>query len=674
MRMLTRTAPAVILAMLFPLLAPVVAHASRATAPPATHKQAVTHKKKAASRKKAALAIRTVNGRTSLGDAYAVGGANPCTWNIGTSAIENQLTFDATAGTYTLTSFENTLTSPPTQYVQSGGASAEFRFAWGGQELTGATPGWSCQSGAVRQVNMGGQPALQLDVAVERSGVRVTKSYVIYPHESLIRQWTQYTNTSSTPQELAQISFLDQQLMGADTTSGQVQLKYMTGAQAIPNSWQTQTVPLTAAYARDFDSWDSAACITDPSKGDGPAAQGIPNACAAGGGYNLNSNIYIPWFSLWNTAHNNGVYMGFDYFGHWQAQIGNLNGGDASLSVVIPDYDSQIQPGATVTSPKAFTGTYVQNLDDMTNRLLDWQYRYMWDDTRPAYFANIRMLGTWSNGAICNFNLTAGTPDFSGTLQKVFGLVDHMAYIGAGTYHRDCGWWNNAGDWQGPDWKITKNYLAKYGMQQLIYYWAYLASSQSQVYQQHPDWFSSGIIDLSNPAALTYMENLLVSNAQKWGDYQWRNDAGMVADTPGSQQLAQDQGLRTAIQYFLDHCPGCAFQSVNGGGGYIGWDYVRQGSSSSFTDLSGYDQHAAASLLFPTDKLSGIPDAWNPANCNASYNALLQFNPDFTGDTNNAAALKCMQKLVDTYHYLLHEGVARPVGTPVPPECHGQQQ
>ena len=24
----------------------------------------------------------------------------------------------------------------------------------------------------------------------------------------------------------------------------------------------------------------------------------------------------------------------------------------------------------------------IQPLDDMTNRLLDWQYRYLWDDTR----------------------------------------------------------------------------------------------------------------------------------------------------------------------------------------------------------------------------------------------------------------------------------------------------
>lgn len=58
------------------------------------------------------------------------------------------------------------------------------------------------------------------------------------------------------------------------------------------------------------------------------------------------------------------------------------------------------------------------------------------------------------------------------------------------------------------------------------------------------------------------------------------------------------------------------------------------------------------------DNQGGIPDDWNPADCNSSWNILLQFNPDFTGDTNDPQALECMQKLVANYRYMVQEGVA----------------
>ncbi len=80
-------------------------------------------------------------------------------------------------------------------------------------------------------------------------------------------------------------------------------------------------------------------------------------------------------------------------------------------------------------------------------------------------------------------------------------------------------------------------------------------------------------------------------------------------------------------------------------------------SSFSITDLNGFDAQYDASRLFPGDKMSGIPDAWNPDNCSVSWNALLMFNPDFTGDTSNARPLDCMRKLVEKYRFLRDRGV-----------------
>jgi len=480
-----------------------------------------------------------------------------------------------------------------------------------------------------------------------RSQIKLIKHYVIYPSESLIREWIEYFNTDTASHTLSKTSFLEQQIMSNDVSN--VNLNYMTGAEPNVKSWQLRTTPMTGTYNRVFDSNDQFDCPYDTNGG----------TCTQNT-YAFSSEIYIPWFSLWNRTNQDGVYIGFDYFGRWNAHTGTQSGGKISLSLSIDNYSKVLAPSTVVESPKAFAGVYKTDLDDMTNRLIDWQYRYMWDYTREPYFAAIRMLGYWYKGT----SIFGGPWDQEGAFQKIFGLVDHMRSVGADTYHRDFGWWDRAGDWNGPDFKQSGDYLAKYGMKQLIYYFAYNADPASQVRSANPSWFSNSAcantMDMSIPAAESWMKNLLVNNAVKWGDYQWRNDACFITDTTasnGAQLLGQDQAFRRIIQYFLDQQPNSAFQAVNGGGFHIGYDYMRLSTSSSFTDNSGFNEQYYASALFPVDKLSGIPDAWDPANCGASYNTLLMFNPDFTGDTSDPTKLECMRKLVDKYHYLKQQNV-----------------
>ena len=123
--------------------------------------------------------------------------------------------------------------------------------------------------------------------------------------------------------------------------------------------------------------------------------------------------------------------------------------------------------------------------------------------------------------------------------------------------------------------------------------------------------------------------------------------------------LAQDQGFRRLIRTFLDRHPKCAFQAVNGGGNYGGYDYTRYASSFSFSDGAvGPLLNYYAALLFPPDKTSDIPDIWNPNDYNkAIWRGLLCINFDMTGDTTDAAKLEGVRELVDIYHYLHHEGV-----------------
>lgn len=387
-------------------------------------------------------------------------------------------------------------------------------------------------------------------------------------------------------------------------------------------------------------------------------------------GFQASSTDYAPWFSLWNRNTSDGLYLGLSYHGRWATAVGNADGGAGDLTVTIPNYSSSLAAGATMQSPTAFVGTYVGDSDDMTNRLLDYQYRYLWDYTRPTWFAKVRMLGSWQAGAEA-IPPTASTASYdpNGMLNQVVGLTERMSSIGADIYHRDYGWWTTPwGDWNGPDWKTTNDYLAKYGMKQLVYYPAYYASSGSTAYNSNPGLFpyaggqgecyGGNLTDFTQPAAVTRMQNLLVSNAQAWGDYEWRNDTCWMQDATGATQLGQQRGFYTALQGFLDSRPNSAFQAVDDGGNETSWDYLRYASSLSFTDLSGRDQYQGASELFPMDKMSGIPDSWSPAGCNATYNVMLAWNPDFTGDTTDPTRLACMHTLVDTYHYLVAQGVA----------------
>jgi len=159
----------------------------------------------------------------------------------------------------------------------------------------------------------------------------------------------------------------------------------------------------------------------------------------------------------------------------------------------------------------------------MGNRLLDWQYRYLWSDTRSPYFAAIRLLGNWAPGTKAGAG--GGGWDPVGLSQQVFAIADRMREIGGDTYHRDFGWWPRNGDWIGPDWKQTADYLTKSNMRQLIYMFLYDAESTSSIWST--GWFDDfpaeiGLIDLGIPAAEQWMKDLLVAKAQAWGDYEWR--------------------------------------------------------------------------------------------------------------------------------------------------------
>lgn len=594
------------------------------------------------------------------GDAYATQGANACSWTMGTAAVEKVVTFSG--GTFGMTSLKNKLPSSAREYVQGGVSSPEFRFSWDGTTLTGATGGWACTSGSAATTTVGGQTALKVDLALTKGDARVTQHYVVFPSEGVIRQTTAYANVGTSAHTLATPSLIDQHVMSSDVAAGNVDLHYMTGAACCSaQSWTLQTTRLTTSYARSFDSYDPFGCVDSGS---------TPSTCSPGG-FSESSSDYIPWFALYDASTNDGMIMGFDSFARWQASVGASNG-DASLSLSLPSYSGSLAAGATETMPQTFTMPYVHDMDDMTNRVLDWQYRYLWDDTRNGYFAGVAAPGNW-----CSGTQWCGNWDQQGIRQKIYNLSDRERQIGIDTDWRDNGWWDKPGDWNGPDFRLTNDLLAKAGQKSIIYYPAYGANTDSSTYAAHPDWFVNGspcgytnrLGDLAIPAFASWMQTLLSTNATRWGDYEFRNDACPITATDGVTQLHEDQAFRGVVQGFLTANPGSAFYDVDSGGNEIGWDMVRMASQQQSYDGADPTKAAAAGgTLFPIDKLSGDPNAWSAVGyCSHAIWQNLGFNASFfsdasaagfgAGDTVDPTKLECARKLIDTYHYLKAQGV-----------------
>jgi hypothetical protein len=303
-------------------------------------------------------------------------------------------------------------------------------------------------------------------------------------------------------------------------------------------------------------------------------------------------------------------------------------------------------------------------LDNAGNVCLDWQYQYLWDYTRAGWFPAIRMLGWWWNGTPWKDpgnTWVGGNGDANSAFRKVFRVADLMSEVGADVYHRDWGWWDRAGDWNGPDFKTMGQYLQKRDMGQLIYAFIYTVDNRSKVAQKHPQWVINNTLDMSNPKVVRYLQNELNDFAKKWGPFEWRNDSTPTVshgsdDTP---LLAQDQGFRKILRSFLDQNPEDAFQGVNGGGNDVGYDYARYASSLSFSDGAvGILRNYWESLLIPPDKSSDIPDKWQPDQYDkAIWRGLLTMNFDMTGDTWNPSKLEGVRQLIDIYHYLESQGV-----------------
>lgn len=575
------------------------------------------------------------------GDAYVR--QSGTTWVFGTSKVEQEVVLKN--GHLLLTKFINTATHR--NYVE--GPSDEIRLGVNGEIVTGGSTFWTFDKVLTETLSQG---QLLLRIILHDNNIQVQKTYIIYPEESIIEQWLQIRNISTHSITITNPFFLQEHIM--QTQASQLDFSYMTGGMCFHGSWMLKTSSMTPTFSRHFDASDPAECV---------ASKPCPK------GWLLGNSIYAPIYIFFNRKKRDGIFVGWSYLGRWGSYIGDYNGGQVNIGLEVSGYKKVLSPGSSVITPRAFTGVFIRNLDNMGNQLLDYQYRYKWHYTRSQYFPAVRMLGYWWKGATDWPPGSSKPVETTSTFRKIFRTVDLMRSVGADIYWRDYGWWNLAGDWNGPDFQAATMYLAKYGMPMTIYLPSYDAEQGSKVVTWHSDWLVPKGNDFAGeyylnqaiPGVIGFELKLLDRRIRRWGNFEWRIDDLPVRAVNGDDtpMLAQSENFVSLIKQFLNQNPGAAFHGCNDGGNGLDYEMLSLASVWQYTDgCVGKIKDYYTSYLFPPDKLEPQPDRWNPNDYEKSkWRGLLWSSFAMTGDTFNPSKLEGIRRLIAIYHYLAKEGV-----------------
>jgi hypothetical protein len=546
-------------------------------------------------------------------------------WIIGTSSVERRIRLED--GHLQLVSLRNKLTGR--EYQDARTPSSEIRFFAGDEDVSAS--GWHWNLRGEHSVQLA-QGEIQLDIELESASIRLIKHYVIYPGSSVIREWLTLENISDKRVRISRVEFLHTHVLGS--MAQDLQFNYLTGGGNYNGSQLLKPEPMSSTFARTLDS---------------------------NGGVQLgNYSSFLPLVFLLNRNASEGIAIGWDYLGHWRFKIGDQDGVPLGLSLELASFEKDLLPGARIETPKAFLATFSGGVDELGNQLLDWQYAYLWEFTNPDYFAKTRWAVDWPEPWVGD----GGTPsadNWGRRLALDLRYVDLLRETGTDILWDDAGWYDKWGTWNAPDWKMTTDYLRKHDMKWVLWYPTFLATPESKVAQQHPNWLIPGqeTLEQSIPGTVDWQSQLLDDSVKKWGNYQWRYDIAPAASSNDTDALAADQNFRALLERFKSDHPQSGIDACDGGGRWISYDLARLAESGEYTDggVGPYSSYYT-SLLIPPDKLHNVVDFDHIYYNSATDRTHLTMDPTWYRDPGNGPDVESIRKDWDIYHYLVAQGVA----------------
>jgi hypothetical protein len=545
-------------------------------------------------------------------------------WVLGSSDAEKRIRLKD--GQLVITSLVNKRSGH--EYQDSTIASPEIQFVINGQIVTAPDWNWSLlRDNAVR----GKQGEIQLDIELAHAGIKVIKHYVVYPGSPIIREWLTIENATNESIRVSQIDFLHTRVFSSHAHD--LELNYVTGGGNFNGSQLLKSEPIDPGYQRILDS----------------------NGGIQPGSY----SGFLPLIFLHSSSAAEGVALGWDYLGHWRFEIRDEKGQPLTMRLELAGFEKDLPPGGRVETPKAFIAPFSGGIDELGNKLLDWQYGYLWDYTNPEYFAKTRWAVDWPNPWVGE----GGTPsadNWGRRLALDLRYVDLLRETGTDILWDDAGWYDRWGTWNGPEWARTNDYLRKHDMRWVLWYPTFLATPESKVAQQHPDWMIRGqeTLEQSIPATADWQSQLLNKAVGDWGDFQWRYDIAPAASANDTDSLAADQNFRNLLQQFKSTHPESGIDACDGGGRWISYDIARFAESGEYTD-GGVGPYSAyyTSLLVPPDKLHNVVD-YDQTYYAPTDRIHLAMNPTWYRDPGDGTDVESIRKDWEIYHYLVAQGVA----------------
>jgi len=122
-------------------------------------------------------------------------------WVLGSSKVERIV--GLAGGRFFTSSWMNKSNSQ--ELLTEGMVSDELRATVDGREVSGKSGGWVLVSATNRTLVHG---EVELDITLRHLGLEATKSYVVYPGSSIIREWVSIKNVGSAPLKISEPGFL----------------------------------------------------------------------------------------------------------------------------------------------------------------------------------------------------------------------------------------------------------------------------------------------------------------------------------------------------------------------------------------------------------------------------------------------------------------------------------
>lgn len=539
------------------------------------------------------------------GDAYVRYDPDNGTWTMGTEQIEK--TVQLSEKNFLLTSFINKLTGR--EYIQGGQVSDEFgvRVDTMNSHFTGTSKCWEYDD---YETTVGEQGELLLRITFHNDLLGVTRNYQILPDTGVIEEWTEYQNLSGTEMDLSEMRMIRQKIMSDDAAD--VDLYRMTGDKNSTMGYHKMQPPNPLAENAQYD----------------------------GSG----ADYWHPFAALRNRETGEGVFFTWDYTGKWSVSVGNYTGRIFVQAKTEAKAYTALADQETVTTPAARTGVFLGDLDDMGNQILDYQYRYRWENTNPDFLNLIRFGGYGSDP------------------ETILDKTNTNRYLGGDMVWIDDGWQTAIGDWE---WKEPvpvseyQEYIRK--NQQVLGLWLvpWGAAAGSALASSTPDWCiniadKKGGLKVELPEVSSWIKNMLDERQQQFGTFMLKTDYNHYKST-----FRRAEAVADIIADFKTRHPETGLHLCSDGGGLLNPGTVNYSELLLLQDgTPGYDDGYWVSLLYPIDKILTANGRGNLGTYSKSNRALLSSAMTVAGEVNAPAEEKeLLRRDCDLYRYLKTQGV-----------------